>query len=480
MRFNAHVRSRGWPATPRAVPSDPFTAGSLGGRGVRIATVQNGIVMVSSEARGGAPPQVVIRRRSADGVWSGFETVSASPTGAIEPTIASLPGNDLAVAWSDTRNGANEIYYRALLGGHWTPEVRLTDRPGSARNPSIAADDHGGIHLGWLLTEAGKIQVMFLFFPAAAPIGDPTAIPGPALPDAPLVTAGYDRSSFIIWSDRGVNPNTLWFSRFHPDTGLSIRYRLAPNSGLNQTAVAAAVDGNGALHSVWVVPGNYGANELHYQWRQRNNAPPNVRDTVLERRGEVIQSPTIAIDPLGGLHIAFEISSFGIPQLRYRQLDPGRGWDVSSTEVTPVSEGFAAFPILVPINPLIVTVIYNGNPGGTLAWLERTRNGPLQGPTGVGDAHPANAAAGAITITPNPLRLRRELRFSGPLGALPGNTRLGIFDLAGRRITSAELFRDGMRWSVVIGTAETARWDAGVYFARLDGARSATRFVVLR
>jgi hypothetical protein len=31
-----------------------------------------------------------------------------------------------------------------------------------------------------------------------------------------------------------------------------------------------------------------------------------------------------------------------------------------------------------------------------------------------------------------------------------------------------------------VPTTETARWDAGVYFARMDGARSATRFVVLR
>jgi hypothetical protein len=232
---------------------------------------------------------------------------------------------------------------------------------------------------------------------------------------------------------------------------------------------------------VWVVPGSSGANELHYQWRQRDYAPPNVRDTVLERRGDVINNPTLAIDPQGGLHIAFEISASGIPQLRYRQWDPVRGWDVSSTEVTPVSEGFAAFPMLVPIHPLIVTVIYNGNPGGSLAWLERTRNGFLEGPpTGVGDAHPPNATPGAITIAPNPLRLRRELRFSGAASALPGNTRLGIFDLAGRRITSAEIVRDGARWNAVIGTTETARWDAGIYFARLDGVRSATRFVVLR
>jgi hypothetical protein len=229
-----------------------------------------------------------------------------------------------------------------------------------------------------------------------------------------------------------------------------------------------------------VVPGSFGANELHYSWRQRDYAPPNVRDTVLERRGEVIGNPTIAMDPQGGLHIAFELSVSGIPQIRYRQWDPTRGWDVSSTEVTPSSEGFAGFPILIPIHPLIVTVLYNGNPGGTLAWLERTRNGFLQGaPTAVGDPPPP-PRAGTIAIAPNPVRGRRELRFSGSAASLPDGVRLGIFDLAGRRITSAELVRDGARWTSVIGSVETARWDAGVYFARLDGSRPSTRFVVLR
>lgn len=478
MRFNARVRSRGWSAA-RQVPGEPFTSG-LGGRGARLAHVHDGDVLVSSEARAGGPAQVMIRRRSSEGVWTTPEVVSQSPTGAIEPTIASLPGDDLAIAWSDTRHGANEIYYRALLGGHWTPEVRLTDRAGSARAPSIAADDHGGIHLAWQLTEAGKVQVLFLFFPASAPLGDPIAIPGPVFPDVPLVTAGYNRSSFIIWSDRGVNPNTLWFARFHPDSGLSTRYRLAPNSGMNQTAVGAAVDGTGALHSVWVVPGSFGANELHYQWRQRDFAPPLVRDTVLERRGEGLQNPTLAIDPLGGLHIAFELSVSGIPQIRYRQWDPTRGWDVSSTEVTLPTDGFAAFPVLIPIHPLIVTVIYNGNPGGTLAWLERTRNGFLQGPPTAVDDPPPVPRPGTLRIAPNPLPNRHDIQFAGALPPLPDGARLGIFDLAGRRVASAELVRDGARWTAKIGGAETGRWEAGVYFARVDGLRSATRFVVLR
>jgi immune inhibitor A len=477
MRFTAQVRARGWVA-PRVLPGSGFTFGTLGGPGPRVAAMPGGgIAVVSAESRGGTA-QIVLRERvSSTAAWKPFETVSLSAAAAADPTVAALPAGDLAVAWSDTRHGAAEIYFRVRIAGVWTSEVRLTDLPGSSRSPSIAADDRGGIHLAWLYTAGSAVDVRFLHFPASAPIGDAVVVtPTGARPDAPLVTVGPGRRSYVLWSDRALNPVTLWFARFSPDSGVSTRYRLAPNGGANQLAVAAGIDAGGVLHTAWTVLAT-GANEIHYQRREPGSAPPSLRDTTLEHSGDALQNPVLALDAEGGVHVAWEASLSGISTLRYKHYDPRGMWDSGSMQVTRPGDGIATLPGMVADRPTAVSLVYGGFPSGSAAWLEIRRDVYASGPTEA--PMPVRAPAGVLHASPNPIRPARALQLRWDAGGEAIAT-VEVLDVSGRRVARTRAVRDGGAWVARVDAAVTATWSAGVYFARVEGRAMRARFVVLR
>src|SRR5439155_20586652 len=91
---------------------------------------RGGICSVSSELVAGRS-QVVLRSLVA-GIWQPTSQVSQSTASALDPSVALLPGGDLALAWSDTRAGHARIYYRARVRGVRTEEQPLADLPGES------------------------------------------------------------------------------------------------------------------------------------------------------------------------------------------------------------------------------------------------------------------------------------------------------------------------------------------------------------
>jgi len=95
-----------------------------------------------------------------------------------------------------------------------------------------------------------------------------------------------------------------------------------------------------------------------------------------------------------------------------------------------------------------------------------------------------------MALGPNPLRAGQSLRLAWA-GALPGpDAELEFYDLAGRRVaavrwSAAAAASTGVRpeggSGLILEPAVTAPWPAGIYFARVRGARApAARLVYLR
>ncbi len=470
VRFRLQVRAPGW-GSQRPVGAPFGTTYDSGRPGRWARTDSERRVHAVRSAWIAGRTQIVLDSRLG-GVWMPEEVVSASPVGAFDPAIATLPGGDLAVVWTDGRGGRSQIYYRARIRGAWQPEALVSNLSGDSHHASIGTDDHGTIQVAWITDNAGSRRIYFKRFAYLAPFGMVSAVTFPGEnPDPPALEVRPNGRSYLLWSDRAAFPPRLYLARFHPDSGVSARVPLTSTPAEAQLGVSMAADGAGDLHIVWQVAGS-GVNELHYQ-RRRLSLPPAPRDTTLARSGYLLLNPSLACDDSGAVHVMYENWGSQIPVPHYRLWTPARGWDLGGTTLVAGGEG-GIFPAVLPHSPGDVTALYIRQDGPELQVTERRRrlgaSATLSSPPG------APAAPAGWRLAPNPLRAGGALS----LGAAGEGTAFEIYDLSGRRVAEVDAVARGSWREARLPAGATAGWAGGVYFARLRGGGAAARFVVLR
>lgn len=474
-RFTAQVRAPGW-APPQEHTDPSFQPVPSWGPAPTAAADVNGTLYEALTESRGTGTQILLHSRGPGG-WSTPFQLSHSTREASEPTLIALPGNDLAVAWRDTRSGKSQIYYRSRIHGTWTDEQLIVDPPVAAYRPALGTDGLGMLYLTWINLVNDRGQVMFMRFTYSSPFGVPLAVSAPTSdPDSPALAVDHDGRAYVLWSDRATVPQSLSFARFNPDSGMSAPLRLAPQTQYAQTAVSAVVDTHHVLHSVWLISAP-GINQLHYQ-RRDFQIFTWLRDTLLEAQGSNLLNPELRIDPQSGIHVVFESNLSGVQQIRYRRWTDAHGWDARSTEVSVIADGNCSGPRVIALSPGNVSVLYTRYDDVASHFMTRDRRLDGAPPTAV---EPFTAGAPSVTLGPNPLRTGHGLEawWSGP----PDGTAppLELFDISGRRVAALEFGATGAVRRAHLDAAVTRDWASGVYFARVRGERgAAVRLVVLR
>jgi M6 family metalloprotease-like protein len=473
VRVTIQLLAPGW-----LPPRDRTRAGYApieGGGPARTAAIDAGgnLAVAHSELRAGVPQIVVRSRRGSD--WDDGEVVTSSSRSALNPTLASLPAGDLALAWSDTRDGASHIYYSARIRGAWTPEVPLADLPGDAYLPSIAADAHGTVFVTWLQYLGTRADVRFMRFGSATPFGTTRVLTDTTqTPEDPLVSVTPDGRALVSWADRGTFPRTLWFSRFREDSGLTARLPLIPRPSHDVGAYSTAMDTAGCIHVAWF-ESDGSAYKIHYQRRDFTTAFWQ-RDTLIEIRGEaLLQSPDLQADVQGGLHLAYESLNASSQQVRYKRWRPLLGWDARSTGISAIADGTASALSMLPLSPGRATVLYSSSTGSGTRFMERDRVlDPLPITAVPG---PPSRPPGTLAVWPAPLRPGQALHLRRDGDDDPGEA--DILDIAGRRLASVRMRLADGGAVATFEPARTAAWPAGLYFVRTRDGRATARVVVL-
>lgn len=473
MRFTARVRSMGWlpPEDHTGAGFSPYPP-SGSARTSAVDPNEVGYVVQSEFVNG--RPQIMLRT-SAD--WDHPFQVSNSTGAAVDPALALMPGGDLAIVWSDTRDSHTRIFYRSFVRGVWTDERLLVSLPGTCRSPAIAADGGGGISLAFQHLQGDSSRIMFMRFTYYSPVGQPVRVTGPPQkPESPLVVASPTGKTYILWQDR-TPPQTLWFARYLPDSGLRPSLTLAAGTPLPQSDFSAVVDTAGALHVVYLVTGS-GLSTLHYLCR-RDSTGPNPPDELVESSGNGLQNPMLEVDRYGALHLTFESVQTAGVGLRYRHRSTDRGWDAVSTDLSYPDAAGGSRPVPLPTFFGNVSVVYVGTTSPLPSFMVKRR---VLSPDPTLDAPVRRAAVTpTLVIGPNPLRAGRPLRVwsgSAPIGPAPV---ADVFDLAGRIVTTIALGPAGGGWSGRLEGETSARWASGIYFARVRTDRGPpVRLIVLR
>ena len=464
------VRAAGWQA-PRTLAPDAVELVGTFGPAARSAVSPSGRAWhVTSEDMGGRQ-RIAVRERPWLQAWGPPVPVDRGIGEAFEPTVARIGDEDLGVAWIEYDRGVGRLLFRARIRGVWMPATVLTPVTDGCSTPAIAADARGRIYLAWLELVLGRQELRFMRFLHQAPYGQPTSLTSVLDgPGAPAVTAAGDGRAYVLWADRGSGTHIVYGCRFHPDSGLSARVRIAPATAYAQSAVSAAVDSTGVLHTVWQVSPGAGG-EIHYQ-RRAPTGRPTPRDTTLDVLGDGLQNPRIVLDPANGLHVAYERSVPSGQQVRYKRWSPTLGWDHRATEVSDLSDITMSGIELMPTSPGNVTVSWIGYDGAALRLRERVRqldgslvtDAPISGP-------PTRVA---LSSGPNPLRAGQPLEFSG--SAVSAGAVVELFDAAGRAVGRATADDAGR---VRFAAEATRSLAAGLYFASVRGSEARGRVVVL-
>jgi M6 family metalloprotease-like protein len=474
VRFRIEVRSPGW--WPVEDLTDPdYAPRPFSGTASVSGIDREGIgYRVASEDRNGRPT-VVLRSSLA---WREPFIVSLSSGAALDPTLAVTPGGDLAVVWSDSRDGRAKLYFRSRVRGVWKPERLLLSMPGSCRSPALGADAKGGLSLAFQYLEGDSVQIQFMRFTYFSPFGQPIRVVGsPQRPENPSVAVAPDGGTIVAWQDR-TPPQRVWFARFHPDSGMKARLPLTPFTTASQDGYSMLLAPDGALHVVWQTS-TAGRNKLLYQRRDVGAPYPTPTDDVLVTSGVAIQRPRLAVGADGVVHLVYETANPPVEGVRYRRWRRDRGWDAMSTDVLAPYLSGGARPVALAQPDGDVVVVFTGEQDQSSRLMVRRRV-PLPLVTDAPGREPAPArAAGGLMLGPNPLRAGQTLSAWTVAGS--GSPMLDVFDAGGRRVATVATQRVGPRIEAHVPGASTSQWPAGMYFARLRGSRSErARITVVR
>ncbi len=219
-----------------------------------MAVASNGAVyVVWPDYRGGNHDIMFSRSMDRGTTWSPTVRLNDDSTTADQwmPDLAVDPFGGVHVAWMDTRNGVNDVYYVNSTdgGATWGPNVRVTDmgtplsfwRPGDYL--AIESDRFGGIHVVWT---DGRLADLDIFYSKLAKTTTVTVdtIPGGRIVEvegvlrtapwafecevgryytiaAPTPQGGSPtRYTFSLWSDAGAQ--THQFLCASPETYLAV------------------------------------------------------------------------------------------------------------------------------------------------------------------------------------------------------------------------------------------------------------------
>lgn len=394
---------------------------------------------------------------------------------ALDPALAILPGGDVAVAWSDSRRGRAEIYYRVRILGQWTVERPIVSLSGSCRTPALACDGRGGMYLAFQYQTADTVQLMFERFNYASTVGQPVVVAGaPVIPANPWVSIGPYGRGYLLWQDRRPG-GYIWFAHIDPDSLVQSVQPLSWDSR-GSTAYAAVTDPLGALYVLWN-QSSATANELLFQTRGGLYGPV-VDEFVFESLPLPLETLALEVDDQRSIHIAYALSSSNGLTVRYRRKWPNDHWDVMSTDLSFPTGELGGEPLVLPRLDGNVEIVYTGVRTQQTRFMIRRRILTPQHLTSTRE--PVRAAAAELRLAPNPARAGANLELRAGAPSAGGGAMLDVFDTGGRRVASVPFAASGAHWTARVPAAVTSAWPSGVYFARVRGANQTARVVVVR
>ncbi len=293
----------------------------------------------------------IFYRRYEMGVgWTVTEVVSTESTGnSYTPSLAVDPSGNIHVAWYDSTDYGgsgidDDIFYKRYdVGVDWTTtEVVSTESTGNSRDPSLAVDSSGNIHIAWEDTTnyggSGADWDIFYKRSEFALLVEPASLKD------------------IVDFPSAAHLKDIYEATYPPDWGtLTTTEVVSTESTGVSYDPSLAVDSSGNIHIAWYDLTDYGGSGTDYDIfykRYEVGVGWTTTEVVSTESTGNSRDPSLAVDSSGNIHIAWHDSTdYGgsgtDADIFYKQYEMGVGWtttEVVSTESTGTS-GYSSLSV---------------------------------------------------------------------------------------------------------------------------------------
>lgn len=235
--------------------------------------------------------EIYYNRSNDDGVTFGNLTrLTNDAASSTHPTISVTGVLLVYVAWSDTRDGNDEIYFKRSTDGGvtWEPVIRLSNAAEISNNPEMFSSGTA-VYVSWVDVRFGNSEI---FFKRSTDFGinwgpETRLTNDPAGSSFPSVTAANQLVN-VMWQD-------------YRNGNAEIYYKRSTDGGIIWSGDTRMTTTQGSTNVSSIISGNSGQ-FLHIVWEKYNSS--NSRDIVYRSStdGGINWSGNSIITPAGGFY----------------------------------------------------------------------------------------------------------------------------------------------------------------------------------
>ncbi|MBI5116585.1 exo-alpha-sialidase [Candidatus Poribacteria bacterium] len=274
-----------------------------------------------------------------------LDTNAAGAFGSTVPAVTSDSAGHVYVVWSDSRNGATDIYFNCSsdYGATWAPNDRRLDMDGagasSAYSPQISCDSDGHVYVVWYDNRNGQYDIFFYRssdFGATWASGNmrlDTDAPGSHTSIGPSISSDSSGHVYVAWHDNRNGQNDIYFNH-SSDYGATwavtdTRLDTDAPGAFNSASTRIASDSAGHVYVIWSDIRN-GMYDIYYNRSTDFGATWAVADIRLDTNAPGASqsyNPQISSDPAGHVCVTWADNRNGLYDI-YLNLssDSGATW----------------------------------------------------------------------------------------------------------------------------------------------------------
>ena len=410
--------------------------------------------------------------------WSPDLVLTLDDWRSAHPAIAVGPDGSVHIAWHDRRDESrsepyylSEIYYKELTPSGWGPDVRITEAAGESREPSIAVDKRGNVHVVWYDNRRpNRWQIFYRCLDGEEWKDEVPLTQAPGSHELPSVAVDDSFNVHVVWHGSFDDPpgnEHIYYSRFD-ETRWFGPTKVNQGNEIGQAPTVAAV-GN-SVHFTWHDACFGDSCAIHHRAIQGDDW---LVEEILTAAQYPSKNATVAVDNVGHVHVVWQDEHDGSQEIYYK-LHDGIGWqpDIRLTATGSLSRK----PSLAVSDAGRVHVVWHD---------DRDNNWEIYYKSKAPDSEPPPVPLALLTIrsvAPNPTFGSSTVWLQAERS---GRVDLSLYDVMGRLVWKTDIVAQppGVHPIVWPGVDSKDREVApGIYFARAESrsGKASAKIIVLK